>query len=83
MEFDLDALRGILAALPYQDLQNVRYVCKERGVSNHAYLSEDRRKLVEQVLIDLGHIVVYNPPITEAGAEEYEEIMQAEQLMQG
>jgi len=83
MEFDQDALRGIIEALNGGDFAEVHKEAVRRGAFDCPIGSEGRRAAVQAVLVELGHILPFETNPIDAGVEEYEEAMLAQELLEG
>ncbi len=86
MHFSREALKGIWEALSSYEKyllekalvrKNVKF--NSMGMVHSAF--EDDLPLVQGTMIELGYIVPFHKAVTEDGAEEYEYIMQLQELM--
>lgn len=78
MLFDYEAIKGIYDALPVADKMAV----EDRCIQRNAYVltqfgTPERAEMVFDVLVDLGHIMLMPRTPCDAGAEEYEEAIEA------
>lgn len=82
MLFDEDALRGIYEALSEHDRKEVWDYAERNSIKNFPFGSQERVEIAYNALVHFGHIIpIPSPPAYEAYAEEYEETMQALDLM--
>ena len=83
MHFNREALRGIYEALPSNDkiLLEKTLIRKNVHFNIMGQVHDDYLPLVQETMIELGYIVPFHKGVTEDGAEEYEHIMQLQELM--
>lgn len=83
--FDRKALKGIYYALPCADKAAIALACYNRNVRLNAQrnVCDDDLHIVQEIMVDLGHIVPFDVPPCGQAAEEYDEIMAAQELVSG
>ena len=83
MIFDRESLRGIFLALPEADRDAIGNICTKRGVRRNAYntVIDADLYIVQEVMVELGHIAPFAVSLSEQWAEEYEEIMAIQELI--
>ena len=83
MHFSREALRGIWEALPAGDkiLLEITLARKNVKFNIMGKVHDDDLWMVQDTMIELGYIVPFHKAVTEDGAEEYEHIMQLQELM--
>ncbi len=91
MHFSREALRGIYEALPAGEKISLEITLARKNVKFNIMgkvhdnimgkVHDDDLPLVQETMIELGYIVPFHKAVTEDGAEEYEHIMQLQELM--
>jgi len=83
MHFSREALRGIFEALPDGDKIRLEITLARKHVKFNIMgkVHDDDLPLVQETMIELRYIVPFHKGVTEDGAEEYEYIMQLQELM--
>ncbi len=83
MHFSREALKGIFDALPERDRILIEITLARKNVKYNimGIVHDDYLPLVQETMIELGYIVPFHKTVTEDGAEEYEHIMQLQELM--
>ena len=83
-QLDNVAMTGIFDDLPPQDKVLVRQKFEDRGGENFLIGTKERRYVAYRALVELGFIMV--PPqasSSDLGAEEYDEIIAMQDLVEG
>ena len=83
MHFDREALRGIYLSLSVIDRVELTSRMRDLGCGHDTYgrvLDRDLH-LVQEMMVELGHIIPFEITAMEVGATEYEEIMRADELL--
>lgn len=83
MEFDTEALNGIVECLDPAERDRLEKYCRKLGYFKYRIGSPTRLALGLRGLVDLGHVVSFEVSPMEIAADEYDEIMQAEELIHG
>ena len=83
MHFSREALRGIYEALPAGEKISLEITLARKGVKFNIMgkVHDDDLWMVQETMIELGYIVPFHKGVTDDGAEEYEYIMQLQELM--
>ncbi len=83
MHFSREALKGIFDALPERDRILIEITLARKNVKFNLMgrVHDDDLPLVQETMIEFGYIVPFHKTVTEDGAEEYEHIMQLQELM--
>jgi len=83
MHFSREALRGIFEALPEGEKISLEITLARKNVKFNIMgkVHDDDLPLVQETMIELGYIVPFHKAVTDDGAEEYNHIMQLQELM--
>jgi len=84
MHFDREALRGIHGALSHEEQLELTSLLMKMGCRHDCgVVIDDDLHMAQQVMVKLGYIIPFEASVMEAGANEYDEIMLASELVWG
>ena len=83
MLFSREALKGIYESLPECDRIFIEKMANQRNVkyNRQGKVCDDDLHLVQDIMIHLGYIIPFQKDVTDDGAEEYNYIMEIQDMM--